>query len=141
MGKNKYIESPEKFWELFQEYRKETKNNPFLLHDYVGKDGLSAHKEKERCLTLDGFEEYVADKGIIQDLGDYFANTNENYNEYSTICTRVKRAIRRDQIEGGMAGVYNPSITQRLNGLVDKKETEIKGGLNIPELPDIGNRE
>jgi hypothetical protein len=39
-----------------------------------------------------------------------------------------------------MVGIYNPSITQRLNGLVDKKETEIKGGLNIPNLPDIGNR-
>jgi hypothetical protein len=24
--------------------------------------------------------------------------------------------------------------------LVDKKETEVKGGLNIPNLPDIGNR-
>jgi hypothetical protein len=39
-----------------------------------------------------------------------------------------------------MNGFFNPSITQRLNGLIDKKETEVKGGLNIPPVPDIGNR-
>ena len=39
-----------------------------------------------------------------------------------------------------MVGIFNPSITQRLNGLVDKKETELKGTLNIPQLPDIGKR-
>ena len=39
-----------------------------------------------------------------------------------------------------MLGFFNPSITQRLNSLVDKNQTELKGGLNIPKLPDIGNR-
>jgi hypothetical protein len=39
-----------------------------------------------------------------------------------------------------MVGQYNPSITQRLNGLKESTETEIKGTLNIPNLPDIGNR-
>ena len=109
-------------WELFKEYEQETKRTPFLVHDFVGKDANEVRREKERCLTIEGFELYVADKGVIQDLGDYFANTNDNYSEYSTICRAIKKTIRRDQIEGGMAGVYNPSITQRLNGLVDKQE-------------------
>ena len=34
--------------------------------------------------------------------------------------------IRQDQIEGGMSGIYNPSITQRLNGLTDKSEVMVK---------------
>ena len=33
--------------------------------------------------------------------------------------------MRQDQIEGGMAGMYNPSITQRLNSLVEKTQTTI----------------
>jgi hypothetical protein len=33
-----------------------------------------------------------------------------------------------------MAGIYNPSITQRLNGLVEKSETTIKA-----EQPLFGN--
>ena len=40
-----------------------------------------------------------------------------------------------------MAGIYNPSITQRLNNLVERSQTEIKGGLSIPNLPDIANRQ
>jgi hypothetical protein len=34
----------------------------------------------------------------------------------------VRKAVRNDQIEGGMVGQYNASITQRLNGL--KEQTE-----------------
>jgi len=32
-----------------------------------------------------------------------------------------------------MAGIYNPSITQRLNGLVDKKEVETKDSVFTDE--------
>lgn len=140
MAKHKYIESPDKMWEYFLAYKKQVKDNPIIVKDWVGKDAIDVYRPKEKPLTIEGFENYCADEGIISDLSNYFANSNDAYSEYSTICSRIRKAIRQDQIEGGMAGIYNPSITQRLNGLVDKKETEIKGGLNIPNLPDIGNR-
>lgn len=158
MGKNKYIETPEKMWEYFQSYIIDIRENPiYLIEQKKGNTSLKVTVEKgadmpilatndivqlpaRRPLTLDGFENWCADEEIISDLGDYFANTDNKYSNYSTICSRIKRVIRQDQIEGGMVGIYNPSITQRLNGLVDRKETEIKGGLNIPNLPDIGNR-
>jgi len=144
MSKNKYIETPIKMWDLFLFYEKDVKKKPFLIHDFVGKDGNGVRKEKERCLTIEGFYEYVADNDDINttypDLSDYFENKECRYDEYIRICSRIKRRIRKDQIEGGMSGIYNPSITQRLNGLVDKRETELKGGLTIPEVPDIGNR-
>ena len=38
----------------------------------------------------------------------------------------IREVIRRDQIEGGMVGQYNPSITQRLNGLKEQTESTIK---------------
>ncbi|NBW20076.1 MAG: hypothetical protein EBR82_70105, partial [Caulobacteraceae bacterium] len=72
-----------------------------------------------------GFENWCADAGIIEDLSNYFANTKGNYSDYSTICLRIKRVIRQDQIEGGMVGQYNASITQRLNSLVDKQENQV----------------
>ena len=125
MGKPKYIETPEILWQHFEEYKKETKSKPFLVKDWVGKDALDVYREKERPLTIEGFECYLADKNIIEHLSDYFANSDNKYSEYSTICSRVKKAVRQDQIEGGMAGMYNPSITQRLNGLVDKTQTDI----------------
>ena len=140
MAKTKYIETPEKMWEHFSNYKLEIKQDPILVKDWVGKDADEVYKPKERPLTIEGFENWCADNDIIEDLGDYFKNKDERYSDYAPICSRIKRAIRQDQIEGGMVGIFNPSITQRLNGLVDKKETELKGTLNIPQLPDIGKR-
>ncbi len=134
MGKNKYIESPEKMWELFEAYRKEVKSNPRHITDFYGKDGEERIKPLERPLTLEGFENYVSDLDIISDLSNYFANSDNKYTEYSTICSRIRRTIKQDQIEGGMVGQYNPSITQRLNGLVDKKEIEQNTNINASKI-------
>lgn len=125
MGKNKYIETPDKLWEYFELYKKDTKSRPFLVKDWVGKDAVDVYREKERPLTIEGFECWLFDQKIIGDLGDYFSNKNNNYTDYSTICRAIKKAVRQDQIEGGMSGMYNPSITQRLNGLVEKTQTEV----------------
>jgi hypothetical protein len=125
MGKRKYIETPDKLWEYFQEYKKETKSKPFLIKDWVGKDAFNVQREKERPLTIEGLECWLFEKDIIGDLSHYFANTDNKYTEYLTICHAIKKAVRQDQIEGGMAGMYNPSITQRLNGLVEKTQTEV----------------
>ena len=84
---------------------------------------------------MEGFENYCFEKKIINDLGDYFSNKDERYNEFATICSRIRKHIRQDQIEGGMANIYNSSITQRLNGLVDKQEIETK--IEQPLFTDI----
>lgn len=139
MGKNKYIETPEKMWELFTQYKAWVKDNPIKVEDYVGKDAQRVQRNRERPLTFEGFENYVADLNIIQDLGHYFANTDNSYTNYRTICSRIKRVIRQDQIEGGLVNIYNTSITQRLNGLTDKKEIDIK--TEQPLFGDDENKE
>jgi hypothetical protein len=126
MGKHKYIESPEKMWEYFIQYKLFTKSRPILVQDFVGKDGDEVNRKKERPLTIDGFECWCYDNDIISHLSDYFANSDNKYSDYSTICSRIRKAVRTDQIEGGMSGIYNPSITQRLNGLTDKSEVTVK---------------
>lgn len=135
MGKKKYIESPEKLWEYFLAYKNEVKSNPIRVQDYVGKDAEMVYRDKEKPLTIDGFECWCYDNDIISDLSQYFANTEQRYNEYQTICSRIKKAVRTDQIEGGMAGIYNPSITQRLNNLVEK--SEVKSIVEQPLFPDV----
>jgi hypothetical protein len=125
MGRTKYIETPEKLKEYFLSYQKETKNNPFIVKDWVGKDALEVYKEKERPLTIEGFECWLADNDIIEDLGDYLKNKDNRYDDYAPICSYIKKHTRKDQIEGGMAGVYNPSITQRLNGLTEQIQNTV----------------
>jgi hypothetical protein len=134
MAKHKYIETPEKMWELFLAYRKEVKENPRKKHVFVGKDGVSDYELLERPLTIEGFSCYLAEKDITTNLHDYLANTNDAYTDYSSICRTIKEQIRRDQIEGGMVGQYNPSITQRLNNLTDKVETTIVEQQLFPDV-------
>jgi hypothetical protein len=134
MGRTKLIETPEKMWEYFESYRKEVKENPILVQDYVGKDAQMVYREKERPLTIDGFECWCADNGIISDLSHYFMNLDNRYADYVGICSRVRKAVRNDQIQGGMAGIFNPSITQRLNGLAEKSEVTTKQ--EQPLFPD-----
>lgn len=135
MGKHKYIETPELMAELFNEYKKATKAKPILVQDYVGKDGNEVFREKERPLTMEGFSIYLYEQGIICDIWQYFSNLNDAYKDYLGICRTIREAIRLDQIEGGMAGIYNPSITQRLNGLTEKTETKLT--MEQPLFPDV----
>jgi hypothetical protein len=124
MGIRKYIETPERMWEHFQAYRTKIKSKPITQQDYVGKDATEVWREKERPLTMEGFENYLFEEGIITDVSDYFEGKIESYKDFLPICRAIKKLIRQDQIEGGMAGIYNPSITQRLNGLVDKVQED-----------------
>ena len=135
MGKPKYIETPEKMWEYFQEYKIHTKNNPIRVNDFRGGVPVEVFLEKERPLTLEGFEMYCFENGIISDLSHYFCNLDNRYSDYVAICSRIRKAIREDQITGGMAGIYNPSITQRLNNLVER--TEVKEVKEQPLFPDV----
>jgi len=132
-GRGKYIETPEILWEMFEAYCKYAKSNPYIVTDWVGGQGMKVNRKKERPLTMEGFNLFCYDK--IKLIKDYFANTGGNYSEYSLICTRIKEAIREDQIGGGMAGIYNPSITQRLNGLVEKVQNDVKVEQGL--FPDV----
>lgn len=76
--------------------------------------------------------------GIINDIGDYFKNKDGRYSDYAPICSRIKTIIRQDQIEGGMAMIYNPSITQRLNGLKESTDVTTNGeSVNKPIIIDF----
>jgi hypothetical protein len=137
MFKHKYFKTPDELFQLFLEYKNSLKSNPRKKHTFVGKDGNSEYELLERPLTMEGFRIYArANKGSIE---HYFANTDNSYLDYRTVCHAIKDEIRADQIEGGMVGQYNPSITQRLNGLAEKtenKNTEVVKVLNIDPLDD-----
>jgi hypothetical protein len=120
-------------WELFEAYRKEAKSKPFIVTDWVGGMGMQVDRKKERPLTMEGFSIFCYDK--ISQIKDYFANTDGRYADYIPICSRIKETIREDQIGGGMAGIYNPSITQRLNNLVEKTQTDVKVEQGL--FPDV----
>lgn len=134
MGRNKLIETPEQLWELFEAYRESVKSRPRTNHVFVGKDGMDARQELERPLTMEGFEVYCFEQ--VGTVEHYFRNSNDSYNDFCAICSHIKKVIRQDQIEGGMVGQYNPSITQRLNGLKEQIEQE-NINREVPLFPDV----
>jgi hypothetical protein len=119
-GKDKLIKTPEALYELFQAYKTWVINNPITIEDYVGKDAHLVTRNKPRPLSVAGFQVYCYNNA--SDVHHYFENTEGRYEDYGGICRVIKREVRQNQIDGGMAGIFNPSITQRLNGLTDKQE-------------------
>jgi hypothetical protein len=131
VGRYKNIESADKMREYFDAYVEYTKGKPFLVNDFVGKDATEVIRQKERPLTMEGFEDWLDANKIITDVSDYFENKEGRYKEFIPICRAIKRSIRKDQLEGGMANIYNPSITQRLNNLSEQTKQEQSGTLNV----------
>ena len=123
--KHKYIETPEKLYEIFQEYKSSLKARE--IQKATPKGVVSEWHTPP--LTMEGFEVFVYNWEGIESKGveQYFSNRDGRYLAYVDICSRIKKEIRRDQIEGGMVGQFNPSITQRLNGLTEKTDVTTQG--------------
>ena len=122
-GHGKYL-TPKQLWDLFEAYRKYTKQTPFIVEDWVGKDAIRVERKKEKPLTWEGFNNYCAMVGSVKFVRDYMINRDGIYGKYVEVSDLIKSVIRQDQIEGGMAFVYNHTITARLNGLVEKTENK-----------------
>jgi hypothetical protein len=136
MAKKKYIETPEKLYELFEAYKANRKPRE------IQKATATGVKSEWHTppLTMEGFEIYCFNE--VGSIDHYFRNTDNSYSEYLPICSNIKKEIRNDQIEGGMVGQYNPSITQRLNGLTEKTDVTTNGkDLNEVKVTIVTNKE
>jgi hypothetical protein len=122
VGRPRSFEEPEDMFAVFLEYEADIKKNPFLVHDYKGKDVESVMIKKQRPLTMEGFQNHCWRTEICKDIEDYFYNKDGRYEKFTGVCNLIKKLIRQNQIEGGAAGIFNASITQRLNNLVEKSE-------------------
>ena len=125
MAKPKYIESPLAMWELFMKYVQWCKDNPVTSEDYVGGAGKKVTRSYDRPLTMSGFRAFSHKQGLT--IVHYFSNTDDSYSEYRTICRAIEDEIRDYQITGGLVGLLNSSITQRLNGLTERVDATTQG--------------
>jgi len=139
MHPTRIFKSPDELelaWQAYQDDLKE-QSKEWMKVQYVGKDGERKSDALKLPFTMEGFSVFCYKN--FGNVKQYFKNQDGLYDDFIPICSHIREEIRSNQITGGLLGVYNPSITQRLNGLSDKKEIEHKG-LNIPSLPDIGAR-
>lgn len=121
----------ENAWNLYKESLKQEALE-WVKIQYVGKEGQKMEDPLKLPYTMDGFEVYCYKNfGTVE---QYFKNKDNYYNDFVPICSHIKKEIRSNQITGGMLGIYNPSITQRLNNLVEKNETTVVS--EQPLFPD-----
>lgn len=124
--------TPQELEAYFEQYKEWVAANPILVQDYVGKDGTEVDRKKNRPLTFDGFEIWLRKNSKIKCCQHILDNVKSAYNDFIDVARYIKASVKADQIEGGMAGIYNPNITARLNGLTEKiqedgiKEVTIK---------------
>jgi hypothetical protein len=104
--------------------------------EYVGKEGREEFKPLSVPITFEGFECYLADKDIIQDLGDYASNKNGRYKRFSTIITRIRKNCFVNNFNGAAVGLFSPNLIARKLGLTDKTETTIVEQPLFPETED-----
>jgi len=106
-------------WKAYKDHLIE-ESSKWLKIQYVGKEGQRMTDEMKLPYTMDGFEVFCYNNyGTVE---QYFKNKDGYYTDFVPICSHIKKEIRENQITGGMLGIYNPSITQRLNNLVEKTE-------------------
>jgi len=155
-GAPKKIESPEKLWEYFESYREEVKSNPIIgVEQKRGNTALPRDISNieegvlnkmlnpiielpiQRPLTMEGFENWLEDCYGIGQVQQYLENRGGAYEDFISIVSRVRREIRIDQIEGGMAGVYAQNLSARITGLSDKVESKVVQNVQLLNIDPL----
>lgn len=131
-GRPRKIESTEQMYDMFEAYKVERKSNPRVKYHLNQRTGDMVGEPLEVPLTMEGFELYCWNKFDLT-ISNYF-DKKEEYKDFYTVCSRIRKEIREDQILGGMVGQYNPSITQRLNSLKEQIE---QTNIEQPLFPDV----
>jgi len=136
---SRIFKTPEELEEAFNKYKEHIiiESNKWLKVMYVGKEAHRVEEPQKVPLTQEGFERFCYNN--YGSVSHYFDNHKGYYDDFGAICTRIKREIREDQITGGLLGFYNPSITQRLNNLIDKQEHTVVE--EQPLFPDTNEKD
>lgn len=125
-GRNPIFETPEQLWGSCVEYFEWVEDNPLLEQKATQFQGkfIKDTVNKMRAMTISGMCIYL-------DISD---ETWANYREkedFIGVTRKAEQIIRTQKFSGAAADLLNPNIIARDLGLVDKKETDNKGTVNI----------
>ena len=123
-------------WDGFKENLIEQASEWLKIH-FAGKDG-DRHEEPQKVpMTLEGFKRYCWEHH--GDVSNYFDNSDGYYDDFKVICSRIRQEIRENQIIGGLLGFYNPSITQRLNGLKETIDSTVTNNIQVLTIDPLSD--
>lgn len=121
--KKKYIETPQRFLELWEEFKLYVDSNPDTQQVATVK-GVVEIKIKKPYLRQ-GFEAFVY-KNYGFTIHQYISNQGNLYDAYVPIVTHIRNEWEDDQLSGTLTGRYKaPNLIARMHNLVEKTQTEI----------------
>jgi hypothetical protein len=107
---------------LWESYKKHTKDNPKYEYVVAQRSGEIIAVPREIPLTQKGFYAFVYNQ-TGHHIHQYFEGKNTSYTEFLGILTHIENERSQDIIEGAAAGVFNSSISARMEGL--KEQTDV----------------
>ena len=125
MHPSRIFKEPKELQQAWEEFKDDVKKQSleWVKVQYVGKDAIRVEEPQKVPLTMEGYKRFCRFK--YGEVEQYFTNQDNYYDDFIGICRAIKEEIRENQIIGGLLGFHNPSITQRLNSLVEKSQTEV----------------
>ena len=148
-----YKYTPEQLQSKIDKYFKYADENPLIKNEVV-KTGKEAGKilpvPMPIVYSIQGLCYHVnIDRDTFYDLIDKNrAETTQNnkdgenninmINQFSDICIRARQKINDNQISGATAGLMNPLIVSRLQGLTDKHEVKATNTNILVNVMDEG---
>jgi len=125
MHPTRIFKEPKDLMQAWEEFKDDVKKQSleWVKVQYVGKDAVRVEEPQKVPLTMEGYKRFCRFK--YGEVEQYFTNQDNYYEDFIGICRAIKEEIRENQIIGGLLGFHNPSITQRLNSLVEKVQTDV----------------
>lgn len=131
MGVHKKIESPKVLYSHFEKYKEECKSNPKKENFWSSKSDKEVSVSREVPYTWDGFEVFLNKEKIIVRLDDYKSNKDDRYTDFADIIHVIGKEISNDKMNGAYAGIFNPNIVARDQGLRDNVDSDQNVTVNI----------
>ena len=119
----------------FNEYVKWSKKTPFITSEMITSGiaaGTQVEKATVRPLTL---EMFLAKCGMTKKVWE----TKKNTVGFTEVCEAIEQLIDGNLKEGGLVGLFNPSLVSRMCKLSDNIEIKRESAINV-ELTINGNR-
>lgn len=133
-GKPKKWPTPELLQEAIDKYFKDTDDNPFIIDEYVGKEAIQVERKISRPYTVEGLCGVLGCDRMT--LLNY--KKEKGYEEYFGIINVCRRRVLQSQIEAGLAGVANSTVTKFVisnnSEYKDKKVNEHELGEGIKKI-------
>lgn len=119
MSKPKYIETPEKLWELFESYVNSLETITIEVpHVKLG----TVKMDVKAPMTMEGFKTYGHTQGVTID--HYIKDSEGSYGDYRPIVTRIKERIFDHNFNRAAVGVYKENLIARQLGMTEKTENK-----------------